>query len=196
MAAAGGAVLTARSVPAAWVRPVVDSVSLPVHAATSPAYLPSAGAAAIVIARNGTANRFARLIDSVIPAAEAVVDTIIYVCVEPSSDGTKADAAVYEGVGSCSATSATSVYRWTGNGLEIPSTGNTLVLQGDTCASTGIQDLLERLGIVKNAVADGVITVDISSVENGAKGVVHVGADEYDFDVPPGACSPPTCCPP
>jgi hypothetical protein len=55
---------------------------------------------------------------------------------------------------------------------------------------------LERLGIVKNAVADGVITVDISSVENGAKGVVHVGADEYDFDVPPGACSPPTCCPP
>lgn len=195
LAAGGGALITAKSLPGAWVKPVVDAVLLPAHAATSSMYLPSAGAAAIVLTRNETGRRFAGLLDELVPTAEAIInDTIIYVCVEPSVDGAKADVTVYEGILPCSPTSAPSVARHTITGVDVPSTGNVLINQGDLCALGGIEDLLERLGIVKSAFADGVITVDITSVENGAKGKVHVGSDKYVFDVQPGPCSPPTCC--
>ncbi|MGA8259330.1 MAG: twin-arginine translocation signal domain-containing protein [Arenicellales bacterium] len=198
LAAGGGALVTAKSLPGSWVAPVVDSVVLPAHAATS-AHLPSAGAAALVTTQNETGNRFARLMNEFYPAADAVPQQlfIVYVCVHPSPDGKQADIEVYVGENVCSDTSAAIVIRFAATSVPVPSTANLVTKEGDIC-SAGIGDLMERLGIVKTAHADGVntVTVDIDSVEDGAEGAVHLVELmlTYSFDIPPGDCAPPACC--
>jgi len=104
---------------------------------------------------------------------------------------------VYVGENLCSGTSAGIVIRFAATSVPVPSAANLVTEEGDIC-SAGIGDLMERLGIVKTARADGVntVTVDIDSVEDGARGAVHLVdlALTYGFDIAPGDCAPPGCC--
>lgn len=196
VAGAGGVYATGKMLPGRWASPVVDSVLLPTHGQMTGMYVRSAGAAAEDVALGiGPRNRIARLFSKLFPAAYANGVDEVYVCVSPNDDGTKADIRVYEiyeGPKECGY-EPISINRFTANDVDVPSTNNTLVDEGDECAEAGIGKILEKLGIVRPAYALVTRKVDISSVENGAKGVVKIDANMWPFDIEPGTCSPPSC---
>jgi len=200
--AGGGAVLTAKSLPGQWTRPVVDAVALPAHAATSPMYMASAGAAATNIGQRGSDNRFVRVLNKLVPAARACASCQAYVCVEPSEDGATADVRVYEwyqAAEPCPEGTASSRVLHTAKDVPVDGEDYPLSEEGEQCMTmeeVGVGDLLDRLGVVESAHAGSPSTVALDSVENGARGRVNVTGDDFLFDVPPGTCSPPECCDP
>lgn len=187
MAAGGGAVVAAKSVPGEWTRPVVDAVLLPAHAQTTQTFVAAAGAAAATdIGRRETDSRFAWLLDGLVPNAHANgIKGNVYVCVTPTSDGTRADVEVRRwapGDSKCPAGTAFYVELFTAESIPVPSAGNKLQFGGNEC------DSFNTLLAVPQA------SVDVTSVENGAQGQVMVEGMPFAFDIGPGTCSPPQCC--
>jgi hypothetical protein len=218
----GGALFAgAGALPERWVRPVIQTVIVPAHARLSGMYVMAAGntqvtqISAPVTGQNetGTADRIAQALGESVPLAHGAPTTTLnlYVCVNPSADGSKADINVYiwsRGVDDCALAMAGGSI----TGVDVPSYGNEITNFGPICtlftpetADTG--GLLDRLGIVRSAHAIPTpnATVDILSVTNGAEGDVHLPitapivpsaiTTNYHFDIDPGECSPPECCP-
>lgn len=75
--AASGAVMTGKSLPESWTRPVVDSVMLPAHAQTSATMVYSANGLSASL-DNDDASLFARLMKVSVPEASAFAGSVYY----------------------------------------------------------------------------------------------------------------------
>jgi hypothetical protein len=200
LAGAGGAVVAGKSIPGTWVRPVVSSVVLPAHAATSETkYAPSSGMATLQFTRTSPegGNRLVGLLNKVIPEARALIPFSVYVCVDPSPDGATANVRAYQLVPSLSCAPGTYTQRYLYTAEDVPVPGSAPLQPGpEECSAiipTSAGGILDRLGIIRSAQANGAATVELDSVENGAEGTVYVNG-LHTFNIPQGSCSIPACC--
>lgn len=197
LAGTGGVFAAGKILPEHWGRPVIESVLLPTHGQMTGMYVQSAGAATEQTASVEPRNRVARMFYKFFPKAHAadINPDDVYVCVSPNADGTRADIRVYEifeGPKECGY-EPEKILRYTANNVVVPSDDNPLSDQVNECDQAGIGNILDKLGIVRTAHALITRTVDIDSVENGAKGEVNIDGSLWPFDIDPGTCSPPSC---
>ena len=173
IAAGTGAVVAGKSLPESWSRPVVDSVMLPAHAMTSPGnqYTNSQN----VLLDNQS--RFARVVDSLVPEANAAQD---------NGNGGPTEI-------TCLTITGESMVKI--EGLIHNSKGNALVVaQNVTVAGDAVP-----MAITDCEPASGIgqITVQVHTLtNNSATGTYSIGgggSNLVPFTVTPGSCSAPTC---
>jgi len=203
IAAGSGAIVAGKSLPESWSRPVVDSVMLPAHAQTSTAPpappAPSSGPFAGGATTNGTSleseSLLEELADTLVPEAKAngVDYQNPYVCVAPNEAGDMATIRLY-------------IDRNFGNGPEtheytfsdVPVEGSKdLSKDKNLCIAVGgVGDMLDDLGLIKNAHAIQNITCFLDSVTGvGAGRIEFDGGPTVNYSVGEASCSPTTNCP-
>lgn len=162
LAVGGGALIAGKNLPETWRRPVVDSIMLPAHAQTS--LLSSSGTGTVISGNvqreSGTGDLLADLVGSLVKDAEAlvqigVVHGIPQVCVEHvrEGDGTpdvgNFSAMVSYLYGQCRLIS----YFLSARNVPANPAVDTPLMVSPMCDPADNGDLLERLGLVREALA-------------------------------------------
>lgn len=179
IAAGSGAIVAGKSLPESWSRPVIDSIVLPAHAQTSGG--PFAGAASQPVGTLDSDSIFGQVTDKLIPKAHAVGLTNPYVCVTPTGPD-KANVKLYlDNV----------VLLDFG---EVPVNGSSCAYTYTNLCSTDISDLLESLGLIKDAQADSCECCFLESISGVGAGYFDFCGTIINFSVGPGVCSPTIIC--
>ena len=189
--AGSGAIIAGKSLPENWSRPVVDAVTLPAHAQTSPTATFSVTQVAQL---DNSDSMFARLIEAVVPDAHAgdvmpAVVTVDY-CVTPTGPDTANFTAVHNL-----------------DGFPIASYSTTNVKVGEEKTMTGVPvcnadagNWLDSIGLIKDAAASypqaAVLLTSITlPVATGTFTIVGQGLQQ-GFNASPGPCASPDCSKP
>lgn len=183
-----GAVIAGKSLPENWSRPVVDAISLPAHAQTSPTATFSVTQVAKL---DNSDSMFARLIDTLVPNAQAngTVVTVSY-CVTPTGTDTANFTAFHSF-----------------DGYPFASFSATDVKVGEETSMTGVivcnadaGDWLDSIGLIKDAAASApqasvLLTSITLPVATGYFNIVGE-AVQQGFNASPGPCASPDCSQP
>jgi hypothetical protein len=160
VAAGGGAIIAGKTLPKEWSRPVVDSVILPAHAATSLG--PFSGSAGSVMLDSDS--MLAQAMDAVIPQAHAQYEYVrnLSWCIVANADRTAADCwfLLTESMDGfvCMA------YLWEKANVPANTTTN-LGMSTDGCSNNNVGsagEWLNDLGLVKDAQASGVMGASVT----------------------------------
>ena len=197
IAAGSGAIVAGKSLPESWSRPVVDSVMLPAHAQTSPpapSSGPFAGGATTQLPALESDSLFSQVTDSLVPQAQAGGLPIIdyqnpYVCVEPNLAGDMATVKLYIDRGDGP---QTRLYTF----VNVPVKGSKDAdSETRLCNDADVGDLLNDLGLLKDAHAAQAVTCFLDSVSGvGAGRCEFQGGPTVNFSVSEGSCNPTIIC--
>jgi hypothetical protein len=192
IAAGSGAVITGKSLPESWSRPVIDSVMLPAHAQTSgPDSFTGQGMEQASITPD---SRFVKLMNGLVEDAHAVSALeALGICIKSDGVGTVSVDAIITG-------GTTDIMDASASNVPVPGDPVTMDL---TDCNTLSGTLLDNLGLIQDAHAGANITkveVQVFSINGNAVGeflILYNGKERtIEFDLDPGDCTAPSCPPP
>ncbi|MGV6826077.1 MAG: hypothetical protein ACWA5Q_03795 [bacterium] len=197
LAAGSGAVIAGKSLPDQWTRPVVDSVLLPSHAQTSGG--PFGGNNIVVLGKLDSDNMLAKALDAVIsPARAGDISTSFNLayCITPISDTVAKTAVIVTPADGC----PHFANLWTNDNVEVNSGPQPMVLTPyctETMDAAASSDWLEKLGLLNDAMASLLSTIELTSIQGGATGTfVAAGGftDNFNHTGPCADMSKVDCC--
>lgn len=188
IALGGGAIVSGKSLPEQWARPVVDTMMLPAHARTSlttftsGGTLPSADAGML---KND--NLFANLSEAMIEEAQANSFDPQIPCIVDNGDGTvTVDVTIQAG--------GTRRYQET---VTVTAAKKNMGLCQETTSVFEIER--DGLGLINDAHAEilvPMVEVRIDSIDGNAMGALFIDTtEEYVIDLPTGPCASAACTP-
>jgi hypothetical protein len=185
VAAGGGAIIAGKTLPEKWTKPAVDAVVLPAHAQTSAGTYSGSGQQASI----GSDSTFARALDSLVPQAHARPPYELSWCIRRVPGSKTADVDFLVTVGSNPVYDA---FRFTMPGVVVD---RSTQLQAENGCNNRVI-LLEQLGLIKDAVAGGMMpppaTCKLFGVEPGDAFQFKWDGTTWDEFLVAGDCPPPT----
>ena len=169
IAAGSGAIVAGKSLPENWSRPVVDSVMLPVHAQTSLAQYSDSDNASI-----DEDSTFAKVVDTLIPVANAIEIFTAKTCLTLNPDGHSVNVA----------------------GLIISLKGGPVQVTAQNVKINEGHAPMTVSPCTPMTIIDGVhveVTAVSNTVATGHYSIVGSSSSVVPFMLPLAPCSPPSC---
>ena len=198
IAAGSGAVVAGKSLPESWARPVVDSVMLPAHAATSPSPStgPFAGSSDVSLTMRNSNSVFANVSDAFIRKAHAFdEERLLSYCITANGNGTANVTVLYTQteVGQPCPYGANQF-----NFTNVPLDTDVSVAPVTGCPQDVTNQWLNNFGLIKDANAlPAMGTINLTSIIGNASGTFTYQEDINDsFTLDASPCGPTlaSCC--